>query len=173
MKKVLFLFVALISMLAMTSCGDDKEKCVGTWVSENVPGDDFSGKIYMTLNSNGLVEFNIKGHGTDEEDGITMDIVFTIGINGKWDASLGTLDLEFSQNSIHYSIDNIDTGDEDVNALIQMGMSDSEVKNELIKEFKKDFSVDDFNGSFELDFKNDNTMVLTDNAGDEIVFYRK
>ena len=173
MKKVSFLFVALISMLAMTSCGDDKEKCVGTWVSETISEDGFSGNVYMTLNSNDLVEFNIKGHGTDEEDGVTMDIAFTIGINGKWDASLGTLNIELSQNSVHCSIDKIDAGDEDVNALIQMGLSDSEVKEELLKEMKDGFNVDDFNGSLELDFKNDNSMVLTDNTGEKMVFHRK
>ena len=108
-----------------------------------------------------------------EEDGVTMDIAFTIGINGKWDASLGTLNIELSQNSVHCSIDKIDAGDEDVNALIQMGLSDSEVKEELLKEMKDGFNVDDFNGSLELDFKNDNSMVLTDNTGEKMVFHRK
>ena len=46
MKKVLFIFVALISMLAMTSC-DDKEKCVGNWVSESFSEDGFRGNLYL------------------------------------------------------------------------------------------------------------------------------
>ena len=54
-----------------------------------------------------------------------------------------------------------------------MGLSDSEVKEELLKEMKDGFNVDDFNGSLELDFKNDNSMVLTDNTGEKMVFHRK
>lgn len=49
MKKVLFVFVAVISMLAMTSCVD-KEQCVGKWVSENVTEDGFTGNFYLDLN---------------------------------------------------------------------------------------------------------------------------
>ena len=41
MKKVLFVFIAVISILAMTSCVD-KEQCVGKWESENVSEEGFT-----------------------------------------------------------------------------------------------------------------------------------
>ena len=68
MKKVLFIFVALISMLAMTSC-DDKEKCVGSWVSESFSEDGFKGNIYLDLMENGKAtliqrQYNVKSHAT-------------------------------------------------------------------------------------------------------------
>ena len=49
MKKVLFVFVAVISMLTMTSCVD-KEQCVGKWESENVSEEGFTGNFYLDLN---------------------------------------------------------------------------------------------------------------------------
>ena len=52
MKKVLFVFVAVISMLTMTSCVD-KEQCVGKWESENVSEEGFTGNFYLDLNENG------------------------------------------------------------------------------------------------------------------------
>ena len=51
MKKVLFVFIAVISILAMTSCVD-KEQCVGKWVSESVTEDGFTGNFYLDLNEN-------------------------------------------------------------------------------------------------------------------------
>lgn len=47
MKKVLFVFIAVISILAMTSCVD-KEQCVGKWESENVSEEGFTGNFYLT-----------------------------------------------------------------------------------------------------------------------------
>ena len=38
-------------MLAMTSC-DDKEKCVGNWVSESFSEDGFRGNLYLDLMEN-------------------------------------------------------------------------------------------------------------------------
>lgn len=49
MKKILYVFVAIIGMLAMTSCVD-KEQCVGKWVSESVTEDGFTGNFYLDLN---------------------------------------------------------------------------------------------------------------------------
>ena len=172
MKKVLFVFVALISMLAMTSC-DDKEKCVGTWVSETISEGGFSGNVYLTLRENDHVTLAIKGSGVNEEDGLSAEVAFTIKVDGKWDASLGSLDLELSQDDVRFSIDKFDTGDEEMNALIQLGLSDPETKKELIGELKNDFNVDDLNGSLSINFKDDNTMELTDGSGDTMVLHRK
>lgn len=69
MKKILFIFVALISMLAMTSC-DDKEKCVGNWVSESFSEDGFRGNLYLDLMENGKATLTIKGAGNVEEEGV-------------------------------------------------------------------------------------------------------
>ena len=120
MKKVLFIFVALISMLAMTSC-NDKEKCVGSWVSESFSEDGFRGNLYLDLMENGKATLTIKGAGTVEEEGVNMKMGMTAKVGGKWDASMGFLDLDFDPNKVKCSIDNIDTGDSDVKCLDSIG----------------------------------------------------
>ena len=80
MKKVLFVFVAVISMLAMTSCVD-KEQCVGKWVSENVTEDGFTGNFYLDLNENGTANLRIKGTGAVEEEGMDMKIGITANLD--------------------------------------------------------------------------------------------
>lgn len=171
MKKVLFIFVALVSMLAMTSC-DDKEKCVGTWVSESISDDGFTGNIYLDLKENGKATLTIKGSGTVEEEGVNMKISMTAKVGGNWDASMGILDLDFDQNKVKCSIDKIDTGDADVNALVQMAMNDPEVKSEMLEEFQKEFDVNDFSGSIDIEFDGDNVMKITGDD-DEIIKFRR
>lgn len=79
MKKVLLVFVAVISMLAMTSCVD-KEQCVGNWVSESVTEDGFTGNFYLDLNENGTANLRIKGTGAVEEEGMDMKIGITANL---------------------------------------------------------------------------------------------
>lgn len=104
-----------------------------------------------------------------------MDIAFTIEADGKWDASRGTLDLELSADNVRCSIDKVDTGDEEMKALIQIGLSDSDAKKEVTDEIMKDFNENDFNvnGALSLNFRNDNTMKLSDDTGKTMVFHRK
>ena len=83
MKKVLFVFVAVISMLTMTSCVD-KEQCVGKWESENVSEEGFTGNFYLDLNENGTANLRIKGTGAVEEEGMDMKIGITAKIGGTW-----------------------------------------------------------------------------------------
>lgn len=45
----------------------------------------------------------------------------------------GFLDLDFDPNKVKCSIDNIDTGDSDVNALIQLALSDPDTKKRCWK----------------------------------------
>lgn len=172
MKKVLFIFVALISMLAMTSC-DDKEKCVGSWVSESFSEDGFKGNIYLDLREKGKATLTIKGNGTTEEEGVTMKIGVTAKVGGNWDASMGIMDLEFDPNKVKCSIDKVDTGDSDVNALIQLALSDPDTKKEMLEELKSELDVEDFNGSLDLDFSGDNVMKLTDDDGVVMKFHRE
>lgn len=171
MKKVLFIFVALISMLAMTSC-DDKEKCVGNWVSESFSEDGFRGNLYLDLKENGKATLTIKGAGIVEEEGVNMKIGMTAKVGGKWDASMGFLDLDFDPNKVKCSIDKIDTGDSDVNALIQLALSDPDTKNEMLEELKGELNVEDFNGSVEIEFDGDDVMKLTDDD-DVIMKFRR
>ena len=80
MKKVLFVFVAVISMLTMTSCVD-KEQCVGKWESENVSEEGFTGNFYLDLNENGTANLRIKGTGAVEEEGMDMKIGITANLH--------------------------------------------------------------------------------------------
>ena len=171
MKKVLLIFVALISMLAMTSC-DDKEKCVGNWVSESFSEDGFRGNLYLDLMENGKATLTIKGAGNVEEEGVNMKIGMTAKVGGKWDASMGFLDLDFDPNKVKCSIDKIDTGDSDVNALIQLALSDPDTKKEMLEELKGELNVEDFNGSVEIEFDGDDVMKLTDD-NDVIMKFRR
>jgi len=172
MKKVLFIFVALISMLAMTSC-DDKEKCVGSWVSESFSEDGFKGNIYLDLMENGKATLTIKGAGTVEEEGVSIKIGMTAKVGGKWDASMGIMDLEFNPDKVKCSIDRINTGDSDVDALIQLALSDPDAKKEILEEMKSELDVEDFNGSVDVDFSGDNVMKLTDDDGEVVEFRRQ
>lgn len=82
---------------------------------------------------NGKATLTIKGAGTVEEEGVNMKIGLTAKVGGKWDASMGFLDLDFDPNKVKCSIDNIDTGDSDVNALIQLALSDPDTKKRCWK----------------------------------------
>ena len=79
---------------------------------------------------------------------------------------MGFLDLDFDPNKVKCSIDNIDTGDSDVNALIQLALSDPDTKKEMLEELK------DFNGSVEIEFDGDDVMKLTDDD-DVIMKFRR
>lgn len=171
MKKILFVFIALISVFAMSSC-DDKTLCVGRWVSEDLTSDETNGKIYLTIRENGHTTLALKGSVDTETDGISMNVAFTVEVDGTWDVSLGILDLNFSPDNVRYSIDKIDAGDEDVNALIQIALSDPDTKNEIMKEFEKELDIDEFSGSSEIDFRGDNTMLLTIDDGEILTFRR-
>lgn len=173
MKKILFVFIALISVLAMSSC-DDNTRCVGQWVSEKMTGDDANGNIYLTLRENGHSTLTVKGSVDTESDGISMNVTFTVEVDGTWDASMGLLDLDFSSDNIRYSIDKIDAGDEDVNALIRIALTDPDTKKEMMKEFEKEMDIDNLSGSqsLQIDFKDNNTMLLTSDDGDPVVFHR-
>ena len=46
MKKVLYVFVAIIGMLAITSCVD-RQQCVGNWVSDSVTDEGFTGNFIL------------------------------------------------------------------------------------------------------------------------------
>ena len=101
-----------------------------------------------------------------------MNVAFTVEVDGTWDVNLGILDLNFSPDNVRYSIDKIDAGDEDVNALIQIALSDPDTKNEIMKEFEKELDIDEFSGSSEIDFRGDNTMLLTIDDGEILTFRR-
>ena len=87
---------------------------------------------------------------------------------------MGLLDLDFSSDNIRYSIDKIDAGDEDVNALIRIALTDPDTKKEMMKEFEKEMDIDNLYGSqsLQIDFKDNNTMLLTSDDGDPVVFHR-
>ena len=73
MKKVLYVFVAIIGMLAITSCVD-RQQCVGNWVSDSVTDEGFTGKFYLDLRENGTATLNIKGSGAVEEEGMNIKV---------------------------------------------------------------------------------------------------
>lgn len=172
MKKVLFVFVAVISMLAMTSCVD-KEQCVGKWESENVSEDGFTGNFYLDLNENGTANLRIKGTGAVEEEGMDMKIGITAKIGGKWDVSMGYIDLEFDPNNVKCTVDDFDAGNEGVNALVKMILNDPEAKRQMVEAFKSEMNVDDFNGSLDIEFDGDNVMKLTGTDGVVLTFHRQ
>lgn len=172
MKKVLFVFVAVISMLAMTSCVE-KEQCVGKWVSENVSEDGFTGNFYLDLNENGTANLRIKGTGAVEEEGMDMKIGITAKIGGKWDVSMGYIDLEFDPNNVKCTVDDFDAGNEGVNALVKMILNDPEAKRQMVDAFKSEMNVDDFNGSLDIEFDGDNVMKLTGTDGVVLTFHRQ
>lgn len=172
MRKILFVLVAIMCMLAMTSC-DDKEKCMGSWASQQIEEDDYKGKIYFTFSEDGTATLALKGIATTEEDGETMDIHFSVKVDGNWDASVGTMDLNFNENNTKFSIEKIDTGDPNANALIQASLGDPDVKKELKQEFCKNFNVDDFNGTVNIEFEGDNVMIMTDEEGGTMKLYKK
>ena len=172
MKKVLFVFVAVISMLAMTSCVD-KEQCVGKWVSESVTEDGFIGNFYLDLNENGTANLRIKGTGAVEEEGMDMKIGITAKIGGKWDVSMGYIDLEFDPNNVKCTVDDFDAGNEGVNTLVKMILNDPEAKRQMVEAFKSEMNVDDFNGSLDIEFDGDNVMKLTGTDGVVLTFHRQ
>ena len=172
MKKVLFVFVAVISMLAMTSCVD-KEQCVGKWESENVSEEGFTGNFYLDLNENGTANLRIKGTGAVEEEGMDMKIGITAKIGGKWDVSMGYIDLEFDPNNVKCTVDDFDAGNEGVNALVKMILNDPEAKRQMVEAFKSEMNVDDFNGSLDIEFDGDNVMKLTGTDGVVLTFHRQ
>ena len=118
MKKVLYVFVAIIGMLAITSCVD-RQQCVGNWVSDSVTDEGFTGKFYLDLRENGTATLNIKGSGAVEEEGMNIKVGVSAKINGKWDVSMGFMDLELDPDKVKCSIDNISTGNKSIDALIQ------------------------------------------------------
>lgn len=92
MKKVWYVFVAIIGMLAITSCLD-RQQCVGNWVSDSVTDEGFTGKFYLDLRENGTATLNIKGSGAVEEEGMNIKVGVSAKINGKWDVSMEFMDL--------------------------------------------------------------------------------
>lgn len=172
MKKVLFVFVAVISMLAMTSCVD-KEQCVGKWESEKVSEEGFTGNFYLDLNENGTANLRIKGTGAVEEEGMDMKIGITAKIGGKWDVSMGFMDLEFDPNNVKCTVDDFDAGNEGVNALVKMILNNPEAKRQMVEAFKSEMNVDDFNGSLDIEFDGDNVMKLTGTDGVVLTFHRQ
>ena len=172
MKKVLFVFVAVISMLTMTSCVD-KEQCVGKWESEKVSEEGFTDNFYLDLNENGTANLRIKGTGAVEEEGMDMKIGITAKIGGTWDVSMGFMDLEFDPNNVKCTVDDFDAGNEGVNALVKMILNDPEAKRQMVEAFKSEMNVDDFNGSLDIEFDGDNVMKLTGTDGVVLTFHRQ
>lgn len=151
MKKVLYVFVAIIGMLAITSCVD-RQQCVGNWVSDSVTDEGFTGKFYLDLRENGTAVLNIKGSGAVEEEGMNIKVGVSAKISGKWDVSMGFMDLELDSDKVKCSIDNISTGNKSIDALIQLFLNDPEAKKQMVEEFKRELNVNDFNGSLEVEF---------------------
>ena len=193
MKKVLYVFVAIIGMLAITSCVDrqpdrrtghgsgsmlaitscvDRQQCVGNWVSDSVTDEGFTGKFYLDLRENGTATLNIKGSGAVEEEGMNIKVGVSAKLNGKWDVSMGFMDLELDPDKVKCSIDNISTGNKSVDALIQLFLNDPEAKKQMVEEFKRELNVNDFNGSLEVEFDGDNVMKLTGNDGVVLTFHK-
>lgn len=172
MKKVLLVFVAVISMLAMNSCVD-KEQCVGKWVSESVTEDGFTGNFYLDLNENGTANLRIKGTGAVEEEGMDMKIGITAKIGGAWDVSMGFMDLEFDPDKVKCTVDDFDMGNEGVNALVKMVLNDPEAKRQMVEAFKNEMDFGDFNGSLDIEFDGDNVMKLTGDDGVVLTFHRQ
>ena len=171
MKKVLSVFVAIIGMLAITSCLD-RQQCVGNWVSDSVTDEGFTGKFYLDLRENGTATLNIKGSGAVEEEGMNIKVGVSAKINGKWDVSMGFMDLELDPDKVKCSIDNISTGNKSIDALIQLFLNDPEAKKQMVEEFKRELNVNDFNGSLEVEFDGDNVMKLTGNDGVVLTFHK-
>ena len=172
MKKVLLVFVVVISMLAMNSCVD-KEQCVGKWVSESVTEDGFTGNFYLDLNENGTANLRIKGTGAVEEEGMDMKIGITAKIGGSWDVSMGFMDLEFDPDKVKCTVDDFDMGNEGVNALVKMVLNDPEAKRQMVEAFKSEMDFGDFNGSLDIEFDGDNVMKLTADDGVVLTFHRQ
>lgn len=172
MKKYLLILMTLIGMMTMVSC-DDKSQYVGEWVSDTHEEDDFSAVIHLTLQEGGTAYIEIKARGVDDTTDIPLKVTYTMKTSGKWDASLGFLDLEFDPNKVKCDLDDIKAEDPTATALIRMVLADSETRNELKEELTKEVDVTDFNGSLEADLVDDNTLVLTDDDGEVIKFYKK
>lgn len=193
MKKVLYVFVAIIGMLAITSCVDrqpdrrtghgsgsmlaitsclDRQQCVGNWVSDSVTDEGFTGKFYLDLHENGTATLNIKGSGAVEEEGMNIKVGVSAKINGKWNVSMEFMDLELDSDKVKCSIDNISTGNNSIDALIQLFLNDPEAKKQMVEEFKRELNVNDFNGSLEVEFDGDNVMKLTGNDGVVLTFHK-
>lgn len=85
---------------------------------------------------------------------------------------MGFLDLDFDPNKVKCSIDKIDRGDSDVNAFIQLALSDPDTKKEMLEELKSELNIEDFNGSVEIEFDGDDVMKLTDDD-DVIMKFRR
>lgn len=172
MKKYLLILVTLIGMMTMVSC-DDKSQYVGEWVSDTHEEDDFSAVIHLTLQEGGNAYIEIKARGVDDTTDIPLKITYTMKTSGKWDASLGFLDLEFDPDKVKCDLDDIKAEDPTATALIRMVLTDPETRNELKEALTKEVDVTEFNGSLEADIVDDNTLVLTDDDGEVIKFYKK
>lgn len=159
-------------MMTMVSC-DDKSQYVGEWVSDTHEEDDFSAVIHLTLQEGGNAYIEIKARGVDDTTDIPLKITYTMKTSGKWDASLGFLDLEFDPDKVKCDLDDIKAEDPTATALIRMVLTDPETRNELKEALTKEVDVTEFNGSLEADIVDDNTLVLTDDDGEVIKFYKK
>lgn len=166
------ILVTLIGMMTMVSC-DDKSQYVGEWVSDTHEEDDFSAVIHLTLQEGGNAYIEIKARGVDDTTDIPLKITYTMKTSGKWDASLGFLDLEFDPDKVKCDLDDIKAEDPTATALIRMVLTDPETRNELKEALTKEVDVTEFNGSLEADIVDDNTLVLTDDDGEVIKFYKK
>lgn len=94
-------------------------------------------------------------------------------IGGKWDVSMGYIDLEFDPNNVKCTVDDFDAGNEGVNALVKMILNDPEAKRQMVEAFKSEMNVDDFNGSLDIEFDGDNVMKLTGTDGVVLTFHRQ